>query len=372
MYYYFLYRKLGDEMNNASIIIVKQLNPGMIVAEDVYDNRGHLIISHELPISEKMIMRLKLYSIEKVRVYETNDNGKEAGNQIINKRRLKQNTESLEFQEFKRKYMKNVVEFKEIINEIVYGNSYLDQKILLKNIEDIIKDNPSKSQLFYMLRNLKEYDNSIYMHCYNVAIICKMFGIWLNKSENEIEVLTMSGLLHDIGRISILKEMENKGINDKEEELIKRHPAAGYEILKNEKVDDRIKLVALQHHERRNGSGYPNGLQSNEICEFAQIVAIADTYDKMTAKNMQIENSPFQVFDYFQKEGYDLFESRFLLPFMEKASESYLHNKVTLTNGVEGEIIMLNGQEKSRPMIRTQYGFIDLNVERNLEIEDIS
>jgi putative nucleotidyltransferase with HDIG domain len=362
---------LGDEMNNTRLIIVEQLSPGMVVAEDVYDNRGHLIVSHELPISEKMIMRLKLYSIDRVKIYNQSEDTARS-----QQGRVKQNgpiARNLEFEEFKEKYIKNVDEFKYTINDIVYGEEHVDKRRLLNNINEFIDESSSKAQLFYMLRHLKQYDDSIYMHSYNVAIICKMLGIWLKKSEEEIEILTMCGLMHDIGMLAILEELlnENSDLNEMGGERMKQHVFKGYEILKDEDIDERVKLVALQHHERRNGSGYPQGLAYNEICEFAQIVAIADTYDDMTARSNRLPFSPFKVFDYFQEEGYDLFESKFLLPFIEKTEETYLHNKVTLTNGVEGEIILLNEQQKSKPLIRTQYGFIDLNAERDIEIEDV-
>jgi putative nucleotidyltransferase with HDIG domain len=357
-------------MNHTSIIIVEQLNPGMIVAEDVYDNRGHMIISHELPVSERMIMRLKLYSIETVKIYVPLDRIDVTTHGVCTKR-FGHIEGSIESQKFIEKYMVNLEEIKETIDEIVYGNEGVDQRILLQNIDDMIKESQSKSQLLYMIRNLKDYDNSIYIHSYNVAIICKIFGIWLNKSEADINVLTMCGLFHDIGKLDVLKEMASKESKDELEIMMECHPQRGYELLKNEMMDERIKLVALQHHERRNGRGYPNGLKIDEINEFAQIVAIADIYDKMTTQSSKSTNIPFQVFEYFQKEGFDLFDSKFLLPLMEKTGETYLHNKVTLTNGVEGEIIMMNRQEKSRPLVRTPYGFIDLSTERNLEIVDI-
>lgn len=359
-------------MNNTKLISVGQLHPGMVIAEDVYDNRGHLIVSHELPISEKMIMRLKLYYIDQVKVYEQNEDIERSQHG-----RVKQSGytgRGLEYDEFKVKYIKNVDEFKYTINDIVYGNETIDKKNLLDNVNKIVNENTSKSQLFGMLRNLKQYDDSIYMHCYNVAIICKMFGIWLKKSEEEIEVLTMCGLMHDIGMLVILEELmdEKAELNNMAyDDIMKQHVFRGYEVLKDKDIDERVKLVALQHHERRNGSGYPDGLENNEMCEFAQIVAIADTYDEMTAPNHLLPFSPFRVYEFFQAEGYDLFESKFLLPFIEKTEETYLHNKVTLTNGVEGEIIMLNGQQKSKPLIRTQYGFIDLNAESNIEIEEV-
>lgn len=358
-------------MNNTSILIVEQLNPGMIVAEDVYDNRGHLIISHELPVSERMIMRLKLYSIETVKIYVTVEKSDDKISQEVGTKPFGHITKNMDFHEFRQKYIKTMECVKETIDEIVYGNKGVDQGLLLSNIDDVIKESSSRSQLIYMLRNLKEYDNTIYMHSYNVAIICKIFGIWLNKSEEDINVLTMCGLLHDIGKLAILNNLTNNETKQEQQIIMRSHPQRGYQLLKNEMVDERIKLVALQHHERRNGMGYPKGLKRDEIDEFAQIVSIADIYDKMTTKSRKYKKSPLQVFEYFQKEGYDLFESKFLLPFIEKTGETYLHNKVILTNGIEGEIIMINGREKSRPLVRTPYGFIDLSTERDLEIVDI-
>lgn len=350
-------------MKHINRVLVEQLKTGMILAEDVFDNRGNLILAENMPISEKMIMRLKLYAIETIGIYmleeESNQNG------------FFDRTPSDVNQEFKQTYLEILTECKETIDEIVYQSQSVNQEHLLDNIDACIDKTHGKIQLFQMLRNLKEYDNTIYTHCLNVAIICKMFGIWLNKSESDIAVLTMGGLLHDIGKLAILQELTGSEDEMKRKNLLRKHPQKGYDILRNYNLDERIPLMALEHHERRNKSGYPKGLGLNEINEFSQIVAIADIYDEMTLKKEKDANSPLHIIEYFQKEGYDLFESNVLLPLIEKTSETYLHNKVILTNGVEGEIIMLNPKEKNRPLIRTPYGFIDLSMERGLEIVKI-
>lgn len=359
-------------MNNTRLTDVNQLRAGMVVAEDIYDSMGHLIVSHELSLTVKMIMRLKLYNVDTVKVYgQENDNIRAAQDRVTRSSHI---VRSLEFKEFKKQYLERVEEFKDTINDVVYSDKPINKKHMLNDINKFIESSPSKTQLFIMLRHLKQYDDAIYMHSYNVAIIARMFGIWLKKTQEEIDLLTLCGMLHDVGKIVIPEEILNKNVRltPAEYDIIRSHTVKGYEILKDKDVDERIKLVALQHHERRNGTGYPMGLEKTDMCEFSQIISIADTYDAMTARRpYRLPVSPFRVFEFFQEEGFDLFEAKFLLPFVENAEQTYLYNKVTLTNGVEGEIIMLNAQKMSKPLIKTRCGFIDLNQERDLEIEDV-
>ncbi len=350
---------------------VEQLKPGMIVAEDVFDRNGHLIISHELQISERLIMRLRMFSVQTVKVYEQVENEYTSNGRPRNNKKV---INSLEFQEFKKTYSKNVEEYKETINDIVYNNKPIEKKAIIDNIETIFEQFTQKNQIFNMIRSMKQFDDSTYTHSFNVAIICKIFGIWLNKSQEDIDNLVLAGLLHDIGKVEIPLELLNKTsmLTEAEYGIIKNHTKRGYDILKERGVDEAICKVALEHHERRNGSGYPNSLKGDSISEYSQIVAIADTYDAMTARRTyRLPFSPFRVLEYFQKEGYDLFEAKFLLPFIDKTSESCLYKSVTLNNGVEGEVIMLNERNISRPLIRTQYGFIDLAEEKELEIEEV-
>jgi len=96
--------------------------------------------------------------------------------------------------------------------------------------------------------------------------------------------LYISGLLHDIGKSTIPLEILVKPgrLNELEMKLIRLHAQAGYEILKDIAFPWPVALVALQHHERLDGSGYPQGLKGYEIIREAKIVAVADIVDAMT------------------------------------------------------------------------------------------
>lgn len=125
----------------------------------------------------------------------------------------------------------------------------------------------------------------------------------------DLEVLRISSLLHDIGKVNIPSEILQKKekLSKEEYEIIKKHPTLGAEIARSLEFPEEITEPILYHHERMDGYGYPHGLQSEEIPLLARIIAIADTFDALTtnrpyrkaysieeAKQIIIENSSTQ------------------------------------------------------------------------------
>jgi len=108
-------------------------------------------------------------------------------------------------------------------------------------------------------------------------------GREMRLSQDQIEGLRVSGHLHDVGKIRVPAEILVKptGLTPLEIAMLREHPATGYEILKGVDFPWPVARVALEHHERMDGSGYPNGLRGEEILLEARIVAVADTYEAM-------------------------------------------------------------------------------------------
>ena len=104
-------------------------------------------------------------------------------------------------------------------------------------------------------------------------------------SDEQIRGIHIAGLLHDIGKISIPIDILNKPgkLNKHELNLIKEHPQAGYDILKDVEFDQPIAKIILQHHERMNGSGYPEGLSCEDIILQARILAVSDVVEAMAS-----------------------------------------------------------------------------------------
>lgn len=128
-------------------------------------------------------------------------------------------------------------------------------------------------------------DNYTLGHSARVARLSILIGQRLGLSTEQLKELEMACFLHDIGKIHIPDVIINKPIplNHQESKIIKRHPEQGATILELAESLHKYIPVVLHHHEWYNGTGYPHGLQGDEIHIYAQIVSIADTYDAMTS-----------------------------------------------------------------------------------------
>ena len=122
-------------------------------------------------------------------------------------------------------------------------------------------------------------------HQRRVAELACAIGRRMGLSEEQIKGIHKAGLLHDIGKIYIPSEILSRSgdISESELTLIKIHPQVGYDILKDIDFEFPIKEVILQHHERMNGSGYPQGLSGEEILLEARVLAVADVVEAMSS-----------------------------------------------------------------------------------------
>ncbi|MCR5654018.1 MAG: response regulator [Lachnospiraceae bacterium] len=122
---------------------------------------------------------------------------------------------------------------------------------------------------------------------YSLAIAKRM-----GKSEEDQKIIYYAGLLHDVGKIRVPEAVINKPgkLTDEEFDQIRVHPVSGYHILRDIHEDERIGYGAKYHHERYDGSGYPNGLEGENIPEIARIIGVADAYDAM-ASNRSYRNA---------------------------------------------------------------------------------
>jgi diguanylate cyclase (GGDEF)-like protein/PAS domain S-box-containing protein len=123
------------------------------------------------------------------------------------------------------------------------------------------------------------------MHSERVSIFCREMGIELGIDGDDLKELEISGMLHDIGKISIPDNILDKPgrLTEDEFEIIKSHTERGYNILRAADEFSDIAIYALSHHERFDGKGYPNGIKDKEIPLFSRIISISDAYEAMTA-----------------------------------------------------------------------------------------
>jgi putative nucleotidyltransferase with HDIG domain len=178
---------------------------------------------------------------------------------------------------------KFLINYYDIINynefqkkENIVNNKINYIKRLSKTMDGIIKS------LILTIENRDAYTSG---HQQRVANISVEIAKKLNLPEISINCIKVAALLHDLGKISIPAEILNKPLSliDQEVDLIKRHVIKGSEIINNIDFPWPLSQIILQHHERLDGSGYPYGLESNQICMEAKILAVADVVEAMSS-----------------------------------------------------------------------------------------
>ena len=150
----------------------------------------------------------------------------------------------------------------------------------------ITESNSSANQTILVIMSaLHEKSPREEAHSRRVGEICRKIGVAMNLSEFEINTLRFVGYLHDLGKIAIDEHILDKpgALSKEERESIYLHPEVGYRIIRNSCELLEIAEGILSHHERWNGTGYPRGLSGTQIPRIARIIAIADSYDAMTA-----------------------------------------------------------------------------------------
>ena len=144
---------------------------------------------------------------------------------------------------------------------------------------------------------LDEKDKYTHGHSKRVTLYSLILGRALNLDKSMLEKLQLAGLLHDIGKIGTPESILNKagGLTHEEFSVIQKHPSKGREILKKIKQLSDIAFWLRSHHEKYDGTGYPDNLKGEDIPLAARILAIADTYDAMTSDRSYRKGLPHEV-----------------------------------------------------------------------------
>lgn len=352
-------------------IPTSELTPGMITAEDVYNYQYQLILPKGIVLNDRTITKLAFYSIISVRV-EDQPIQTEPDSDSYCLSYAERIRKSPEFIKFKKEFESDVDDFRSTINDVVQKGSPLNVEKLMNHTIDVMNLASTTPNLFDMLHSMRIYDDATYVHSMNVALICNVFARWLRLDEDEIKKATVSGLLHDIGKLKMPEEILKKPdkLTKQEYSIIKRHPQEGYRILQNSTLDSDILNAVLMHHERCDGSGYPFGLSLNQIAPYAKMVAIADVYDATTSARVYRDAlCPFKSISIFEQEGLQKYDPKYIMTFLENVVNTYLLNDVLLNNGLRGTIVYINKEKLSAPTIKTEHGFIDLYLHPDIQIE---
>ncbi len=325
-------------------IKIEDAKPGMQLAYNMYDGDGHTLICSGSVLSDHYIKRLVDYGFDGVYISD------ELSRDIVIEPVI---TPDLRSEGLIQVRERNIDGCKSVAKKIV-------EQILNNGV------------LSLDLMDLRSFDGYTYAHSVNVAVIACIIGLGMDLSEGDLEQLVMAGLLHDMGKLVIPREILNKPsrLTHDEYEVMKSHAELSYEIIKERwDISAQVKAAVLCHHENEDGSGYPAGKEGDELSELTKILHVADVYDALVSRRPYKEPySPYEACEYLMGGGGIMFDSRVVealllhVPFYPKGTQ------VTLSDGREGIIVENAGIRNLRPLLRLLDGtMLDLQSKENFK-----
>ncbi|MDU9595632.1 MULTISPECIES: HD-GYP domain-containing protein [Vibrio] len=239
-------------------------------------------------------------------------------------------------------------------------------------IEDIVEKLMCDDNVTLHLMNGKNEFEDIYFHSLNVAVIAMIIGRANGYSAAQLKELSFSALFHDIGKIKIPTAILRKQapLTEPEINYLKLHTKYGVDLASQiEGFPEVARVVIAQHHELRDGSGYPKGLKGDEINEFAQIIAVANAFDNLCHTPIVSEQKiPYTALSHLYKNCKHLYKEEnlnILIKFMGVFPPGTV---VQLSNNMVGLVISVNASHLLFPNVlvydpsvpRTQAPIIDL------------
>lgn len=268
---------------------VKDLRPGMFVG-DVFNENGILLFSSNSIITGyHQIEQLKRQGVTVVTIISKNEDRTTPSLLENNKTTVDTGEPYLQFQKQVRHaytIRRNTIDAVRSMMMAARAGRFFSVNSLVQTLQSLMVQVVENPDVIIGVSQIKDFDEHIYAHSVNVSVLMIGLASILGYSKESTLEAGIAGMLHDIGMVRFSEELVRKnGLRTRQEvEELKKHPAYGIEILQrlSKELPASVFHVIAQHHERINGSGYPQFLKGDQIQEMSMLCAIADVYDKLT------------------------------------------------------------------------------------------
>ncbi|MFV8826555.1 HD-GYP domain-containing protein [Alkalihalobacterium sp. APHAB7] len=267
-----------------------------------------------------------------------------------------------------------VGEIREIFSKVKDNDTVLlevEEKVL-----PVVEQISLNYDLSTLMNGILSKDDYTYRHNIGVSVLASLLAKWLGYSQEEINIISLGGLLHDIGKLNVPDDVLQKEgpLSNKEYETIKKHPVYGCDILKKcGHFSDEICLMALEHHEREDGKGYPYGKAANEIHRYSKIIAIADIFHAMTSDRVyRGQIALYEVLKQMKSEAFGKLDPKMTYLFIQRIMEMSIGNHVFLNDHSTGEIVFIHHDDPINPVINIAGELVDLRYSQQFIVSFVS
>ncbi len=342
-------------------VAVENLEPGMTLARTVTGEDFVVILSENTVLTKQNIERLKNLELAVVHIkdeFDLSNNFQQAAAVV-----KKDSAFTHDFDRVSKLAYK-------VFDELNDGQAAKETTAKLAAKILPMADNAASVNYLF---DLSHMNTTLALHSERVAIFAGIIAKWMGFNWEEIRSVVTAAFLHDVGKKDFPTEMLGKTVQDLEGDRLqdyKRHCRKGYNILKNVGFEEPIPTIALTHHERMNGEGFPKGLSGEKIHPFARVVAVADAYDNLTSEREGfVKKTPFDAINFFVKEIYSTFDPAVCVPLLTRIKDSLIGSAVTLSNGQKGHIAFYPKDFSALPVVITEDGLeVNMNLKKDFSI----
>jgi HD-GYP domain-containing protein (c-di-GMP phosphodiesterase class II) len=246
----------------------------------------------------------------------------------------------------------------DVMHDIRIGKNIEGGKVS-KVVENMVASIFRNRDALTSLTRIKGYDEYTFVHSVNVCALCLTLGRHLGLDPEQLRNLGIGAMLHDTGKMKVPIAILNKPgrLTEREFTEMKKHPIYSAEIMSGtDGIPEEAKSIALQHHERFHGNGYPFGLRGDEIRMFSQLTSIIDVYDAITSNRCYSKALP--AYEGIKKL-YEWGRTDFNLPFVERFIQCLgiypVGTVVQLDSSEIGVVLSINHEMILRPNVLLIY-----------------
>lgn len=309
-------------------ISISHVKENDIAAMNISDANGTLLVAHGAVLTKTLISRLKNLGFQGIYI----------GDSI---------SEDIEIPE------KISAELRGLAKECIRSVNVKDSLTISRAL---IEEMMEKQIVSLDMQDVRPFDDFTYAHTINVAVISCVIGIAMKLNSKDLFDLVNAAVLHDFGKLKVPEAIINKAerLTGAEYEEVKRHVSYSCEMIENnEEISEETKAAVRAHHENEDGSGYPNGLTSEEIPLIAKILHVADVYDALVSNRpYKAGYAPWEAVEYLMGGCGIIFDKEVVDNFVKVVPIYPIGTEVRLSNGEIGVVIANKGNNNLRPVVR--------------------
>jgi HD-GYP domain-containing protein (c-di-GMP phosphodiesterase class II) len=308
---------------------VDNIEPGQYLGRTIFSSNGAILLSEGVQLTVYMINTLKRIGVTMLYIKDPNLED------VIIVDVLSEETK------------RNVMQQMGNTFESIRSGKDFNSRTVSISIDQLLDDVMRNKDVLVQLSDIRTQDNEMYVHATNVCMMAVMIGINLNLTPVQLKELAIGALFHDIGKIDSLTD-------DQAEDLKLHHTWRGFEIIKNKREYSLlIAHVAFQHHETMDGQGLPRGLTSDQIHQYAKIVAVANMYDNLLFDPADGKRMlPHEACEHMMALGADNLDHEVLIQFLKTISIYPTGTSVRLSTKEIGVVVGQHRGLPARPIVR--------------------